>query len=131
MKNPNGKLRLVYVWQLQSTPSVQEFPDIVSINRMYRDRDFELISLCIDDPVNRDLVLKFLQKQEASNINYLLRAGDKNTMTSALNSLWHGGFPFTMLVEQGGEIVYSNEGPLDPAKLKTIIVNNHLLGRYP
>jgi len=131
LKNPTGKLRLVYVWQLQSTPSVQEFPDIVSINRMYRDRDFELISLCIDDPVNRDLVLKFLQKQEASNINYLLRAGDKNTMTSALNSLWHGGFPFTMLVEPGGEIVYSNEGPLDPAKLKTIIVNNHLLGRYP
>ncbi|HEX3079272.1 MAG TPA: redoxin domain-containing protein, partial [Puia sp.] len=131
MKNPTGKLRLVYVWQLQSTPSVQEFPDFVSINRMYRDRDFELISLCIDDPVNRDLVLKFLQKQEASNINYLLRAGDKNTMTSALNSLWHGGFPFTMLVEPGGEIVYSNEGPLDPAKLKTIIVNNHLLGRYP
>jgi thiol-disulfide isomerase/thioredoxin len=131
MKNPTGKLRLVYVWQLQSTPSVQEFPDFVSINRMYRDRDFELISLCIDDPGNRDLVLKFLQKQEASNINYLLKAGDKNTMTEAFNPLWHGGFPFTMLVEPGGEIVYSNEGPLDPAKLKTIIVNNHLLGRYP
>jgi hypothetical protein len=36
-----------------------------------------------------------------------------------------------MLVEPGGEIVYAKEGTVDPAKLKTIIVNNHLLGRFP
>lgn len=131
VKNPTGKLRLVYVWEIQSVPSVQAFPDLVSINRMYRDRDFELISLCIDKPGNRDLVLTFLQKQEASNINYFLSAGDKNTMRGVINPLWHDGFPFTMLVEPGGEIVYSNEGPIDPAKLKIIIVNNHLLGRFP
>ncbi|HET7002425.1 MAG TPA: redoxin domain-containing protein, partial [Puia sp.] len=131
MKNPTGKLRLVYVWQLQSIPSVQSFPDLVSINRMYRDRDFELISLCIDKPGNRDPALTFLQKQEASNINYFLNAEDQNTMSGAINPLWQGAFPFTMLVEPRGEIVYSNEGPVDPAKLKTIIVNNHLLGRFP
>jgi thiol-disulfide isomerase/thioredoxin len=131
MKNPTGKLRLVYVWQLQSVPSVQSFPDLVSINRMYRDRDFELISLCVGEPGNSDLVLTFLQKQEASNTNYLLSIDDKIKMTKAINPLWNGDFPYTVLVEPGGKIVYSNEGPIDPAKLKTIIVNNHLLGRFP
>ena len=49
MKNPSGKLRLIYVWEIQSARSAQTFPDLISINRMYRDRDFELISVCIDE----------------------------------------------------------------------------------
>jgi thiol-disulfide isomerase/thioredoxin len=131
MKNPSGKLRLIYVWEIQSLPSVQAFPDLISINRMYRDRDFELISVGIDGPGNRDKLQQFLQKQEASNSNYLFSSDDKNKMIRAINPLWNGDFPYTMLVEPGGKIVYAKEGPIDPSKLKTIIVNNHLLGRYP
>ena len=131
MKNSSGKLRLIYVWEIQSLPSVQSFPDLISINRMYRDRDFELISICIDQPGNKDSLLHFLQKQEASNSNYLISTDNKNKITRAINPLWQGEFPYTMLVEPGGEIVYSKEGAVDPAKLKTIIVNNHLIGRYP
>jgi thiol-disulfide isomerase/thioredoxin len=131
MKNPTGKLRLIYLWEIQSVPSVQLFPDLVSINRMYRDRDFEFISICIDEPVSRDKLLEFLKKQEASNTNYFLSTDDENKMIRAMNPSWHGGFPYTLLVEPGGEIAYANEGPVDPSKLKTIIVNNHLLGRYP
>ena len=131
MKNPSGKLRLIYVWEIQSLPSVQSFPDLISINRMYRDRDFELISVCIDEQSKGDSLLQFLQKQEASNSNYLISTDNKNKITRAINPLWQGEFPYTMLVEPGGEIVYSKEGAVDPAKLKTIIVNNHLIGRYP
>jgi peroxiredoxin len=131
MKNSSGKLRLIYIWEIQSLPSVKSFPDLISINRMYRDRDFELISICMDHPGNKDSLLHFLQKQEASNSNYLISTDNKNKITRAINPLWKGEFPFTMLVEPGGEIVYSKEGAVDPAKLKTIIVNNHLIGRYP
>ncbi len=131
MKNPSGKLRLIYVWEIQSLPSVQSFPDLISINRMYRDRDFELISVCIDEQSKGDSLLQFLQKKEASNSNYLISTDNKNKITRAINPLWQGEFPYTMLVEPGGEIVYSKEGAVDPAKLKTIIVNNHLIGRYP
>jgi thiol-disulfide isomerase/thioredoxin len=131
MKNTSGKLRLVYVWEIKSAASVNTFPDLISINRMYRDRDFELISVCIDGSGNRDKLLQFLQKQEASNTNYLLSTDSGNKIASAINPLWNGEFPYTMLVEPGGEIVYAKEGPVDPAKLKTIIVNNHLLGKYP
>ena len=131
MKNSSGKLRLIYVWEIQSAASVQSFSDLISINRMYRDRDFELISVCMDERGDRDKLLQFLQNQEASNTNYLLSTDDKNKMKPAINPLWRGGFPYTMLVEPGGEIVYSKEGPVDPAKLKTMIVNNHLIGRFP
>jgi thiol-disulfide isomerase/thioredoxin len=131
MKNTSGKLRLMYVWKIQSAASVNSFPDFVDINRMYRDRDFEFISICIDEAGNKTQLLQFLQKQQASNSNFLFHPDDKNKMTGAVNPLWSGSFPYTMLVEPGGEIVYAKEGTVDPAKLKTIIVNNHLLGRFP
>jgi thiol-disulfide isomerase/thioredoxin len=131
MQNRSGKLRLLYLWNIRSSPSVQAFPDFISINRMYRDRDFELITICTYEPGNRDTLFQFLQKQEASNTNYLVSTDDRNKTIRAFINSWRGNFPYTMLVEPGGQIVYAEEGPVDPAKLKTIIVNNHLLGRFP
>jgi hypothetical protein len=131
MINPSGKLRLIYLWEIQSAVSVNSFPDFVSINRMYRDRDFELITVGMGEPADKEQMLRFLQKQEASNVNYLISTNDNNNLMKFINSSSQGGFPYTLLVEPGGKIVYAKEGAVDAAVLKTIIVNNNLLGRFP
>jgi peroxiredoxin len=131
MKNPSGKLRLINVWATWSGPGTKEFPYFITINRMYRDRDFEFISVSTDEPGNRDKVLKFLQMQQASNSNYLFSMSDKYKLISAVDPSWLGTLPYTILVEPGGKIVYAKSGPIDPPELKRIIVNNHLLGRFP
>ncbi len=131
MKNSSGKLRLINIWSAASAPSEQEFPEFVSINRMYRDRDFEFISISADEPANKPRVLKFLQMQQASNSNYLSNVNGKKKLAKAIDPSWHGDLPYTVLVEPGGNILYAHHGPIDPAKLKTTIVNNHLIGRFP
>jgi thiol-disulfide isomerase/thioredoxin len=131
MKNPSAKLRLINVWSASSEASEQEFPDFVTINRMYRDRDFEFISISLDEPGNRDKALQFLQLQQASNSNYLFNLNDKDKMMKAIDPSWRGVLPYTMLVEPGGKMVYAKDGAIDPAILKSTIVNNHLLGRFP
>jgi peroxiredoxin len=98
---------------------------------MYRDRDFEFISISTDEPGNRDKVLKFLQMQQASNSNYLFNMNDKYKLIKAVDPSWQSALPYTVLVEPGGKIVYAKDGPIDPAKLKRTIVNNHLIGRFP
>lgn len=131
IRNPSDKLRLINFWATQSPPSEKEFQEFVSINRMYRDRDFEFISISTDAPGDRDTVFKFLQVQQASNSNYLFNKDDKQISTNAIVPSWQGNLPFTILVEPGGAIVYARAGPIDPAKLKWTIVNNHLIGKYP
>ncbi len=131
MQNPSGKLRLIHFWSVNSGISKKEFPEFVTINRMYRDRDFELISISADEKMKRDSVLRFLEKSQASNTNYIFAGGNKNNLIQAVNARWHGGLPYTILVEPGGKIVYTKEGAIDPSLLKKIIVNNHLLGRFP
>ena len=46
---PN-KLLLVNLWATWCGPCVAELPDLVEINRMYRGRHFEIVTISLDDP---------------------------------------------------------------------------------
>jgi thiol-disulfide isomerase/thioredoxin len=130
LKNNSDKLRLINIWATWCGPCVTEFPSFVEINRMYRGRDFEFISISADDPANKEKALKFLQKQQASNKNYIYNNDDKYKMIEAVNPDWEGALPYTILVEPGGKIVYVSKGAINPAELKKMIVDNKFIGRY-
>jgi peroxiredoxin len=130
IKNNSGKLRLINVWATWCGPCVTEFPEFITMHRMYRKRDFEFISISADDPAQKDKALKFLQAQQASASNYIFHIDDKYKLIEAIDPKWQGALPYTMLVEPGGKIVYSKQGSIDPATMKTLIVDNALIGRY-
>jgi thiol-disulfide isomerase/thioredoxin len=54
LKNDTDKIRLINVWATWCGPCVVEFPEFVSINRMYRQRDFEFISISAEKPDKKD-----------------------------------------------------------------------------
>jgi thiol-disulfide isomerase/thioredoxin len=132
LKNNSDKLRLINVWATWCGPCVAEFPDFITINRMYRGRDFEFISVSADAPSQKEKVLKFLKGKEASSKNYLFSLDDKYKLIEAIDPKWQGALPYTILVEPGGKIVYGKQGAINPAQIKKAIVENHLIGRvYP
>ena len=51
------KLRLVNVWATWCGPCVIEFPDLVALHRIYRGRDFEVVTVNADDPDKRGKAL--------------------------------------------------------------------------
>jgi peroxiredoxin len=130
IKNNSGKLRLINVWATWCGPCVTEYSEFITMNRMYRRRDFEFISISADDPAKKDKALQFLQKQESSVQNYIFSIDDKYKLIEAIDPAWQGALPYTILVEPGGKIVYAKQGPIDPAEMKKMIVENHLIGRY-
>src|SRR6185503_9922590 len=130
LKNKSDKLRLINVWATWCGPCVTEFPDFITINRMYRGRDFEFISISADDPAQKEKVLKFLKGKQASNKNYLISFDDKYKLIEAIDPKWQGGLPYTILVEPGGKIVYGKWGKIDVALMKKTIVENPMIGRY-
>ena len=131
LKNPSDKLLLLNLWSMSSQNSVQEFSEFIKINRMYRDRDFELITLCVDGTGDMEKTLKFLQTQQASNANFMANRSNWHVWIKSVNPGWQGDLPCTLLIEPSGKIVYAKEGLIDAAELKRTIVNNHLIGRYP
>lgn len=130
LKNDSEKLRLINIWATWCGPCVTEFPEFVTMNRMYRKRDFEFISISADDPAKKGKALQFLQKQQASNANYIFSIDDKYQLIEAVDPNWQGALPYTILVEPGGKIVYARQGIINPLQMKKTIIEHPLLGRY-
>jgi peroxiredoxin len=126
----SGKLRLITIWATWCGPCITEFPDMVIIDRMYRHRPFELITISADKQAKKTDALTFLQKQEASNKNYIFNKDDVYEMIEAVDPDWQGALPYTMLIEPGGKIVYKKQDTIDPLEMKRLIVGNKYIGRY-
>jgi peroxiredoxin len=129
LKNHSDKLRLINVWATWCGPCVEEFADFVTMNRMYRDRGFEFVSISADEPENKDKALKFLQRKQASSPNYIYSGDSKYKLIEAIDPNWKGSLPYTVLVEPDGKVVYAHEGIIDPDQLKLIIFNDPMIGR--
>jgi thiol-disulfide isomerase/thioredoxin len=130
LKNNSDKLRLINVWATWCGPCLVEFPEFVNINRMYRGRDFEFVTICLDDTARYAKALKFLQSKQASGKNYLFSMDNKYKLIEAVDPNWQGALPYTLIVEPGGKIVYGKQNIIDPAKIKQQIVEHPLIGRY-
>jgi peroxiredoxin len=128
-KNEGGKkLRLINVWATWCGPCVIEFPALVSIHRIYRGRDFEVVTVSADEPGQREKALEFLKAQQASTRNYAFDKGDPYALIEAVDPKWQGALPHTIVVAPGGEVVYRSDGAFDTLKLRKAIVG--WLGRY-
>lgn len=130
VSNPSKKLRLINVWATWCAPCVAEFPDLVMLQRMYGQRSFEFVSLSADKSKDYDNALTFLQAKHSSIKNYLFDGSDNYKLIEAVDSVWNGALPYTLLVEPGGKIVYRSTGPVDLLELKKAIVDHPMIGRY-
>lgn len=128
VKNDSGKVRLIAVWASWSAPSAEQLAEFVTMNRMYRKREFELITISADAAGRKSDVLSLLKRQQVSCKNYLFDSGDVHRLMVALDKELLGGIPYTMLIQPGGKVIYRRVGMVDPLELKKAIVG--YVGRY-
>jgi len=128
--NTSPKLRLINVWATWCGPCIIEFPELVKLQRMYGERNFEFISISADKPENIEKVHEFLTNKHAVLKNYIFQEDDKYKLIEAIDPRWNGSLPYTLLVEPGGKITYAVQGTVDLLALKKIIIENKLMQRY-
>jgi thiol-disulfide isomerase/thioredoxin len=121
-KNDSEKFRLVNFWATWCAPCVAEFHEFVTINRMYRHRDFELVTVSMNRPDENASVLEFLKRQQASCRNLIFASSDRTPLIDAFDPAWQGEVPLTVLIAPGGKILYRETGSIDPLAVKRAIV---------
>ncbi len=123
LKNDTDKLRLINLWANWCGPCVEELPELVTMNRMYRKRPFEMITLSLDTADDQAQALKTLTDKHVSSKNYLVDSDDRDKLAAALDPKWPGPIPYTLLIAPGGKIIYRHNGPIQPLELQRAIVD--------
>ena len=121
-KNESGKLRLVNFWATWYAPCVAEFPELIAINRMYRQRDFEVVTVSVNRPDEEKNVLGFLKQKQASCKNLIFASAEREKLINAFDPDWQGPVPYTVLIAPDGKVIYREIGSIDPLVLKRAIV---------
>jgi peroxiredoxin len=142
-RNKTQKLRLINVWATWCAPCVDEFPGLVSISRRLANRDFELITISLNDVTEEAKVKGFLERQHAAvpnrvqrslkaegrrTNNYLFNGADSDALMQALDPEASGPVPFTLVIAPGGKVIYRRAGQVDVAELQEKLIDT--LGAY-
>jgi len=121
-KNEGDKYTVVNVWATWCGPCVQELPEFVTMNRMYRGRPFRLVTISLDDVAKKADALATLKAHHVAATNYILNSSDRDAFAEALDPKWPGPVPYTLILAPGGEVVYRKAGGIDPLEVRRAIV---------
>lgn len=122
--NPTGKVLLINFWATWCGPCLTEFPALETTFRMFRRRDFDLVTVATNYPDERAGVLKLLQQQHASSRNLQFASDDTYAMQAAFDAKWDAGLPFTMVIAPGGKVLFQQQGEVDIVALRRVILAN-------
>lgn len=137
-KNGTPKVRLINVWATWCAPCVEEFPDLTAIARKFSRREFELITISLDDLAQKGRAKAFLGKHRAimsdklrktveaegrGTNNYIYSGASVDELAEALDPEWPGPIPYSILIDQGGNILYRKLGKIDPRIVRAEILD--------
>jgi peroxiredoxin len=137
-RNDTTKVRMINVWATWCPPCVAEFPGLVSISRRFANRDFELITISVDDSKEAAKAKAFLEKQRVAvpnrvqrslkaegrtANNYLFTGADTEVLMNALDPASEGPVPHTIVIAPGGKVIYRKSGEIDPDELRNKLLD--------
>lgn len=126
----SDKVLLVNFWATWCAPCTEEFPELQKMVRMYARRPLEIVTVSINNPDEKQFVLKFLQEQHAIDKNLLFSGNDSADAVAAFGTGWDGGVPYTILIGPGGVVLYKTQGGMNALEVRRAILKSVADDRY-
>ena len=105
MDSSKGKVTLVNFWATWCPPCVKEFPELVKLYKNYKDKDFNLIFVSLDE--NSDVsskLIPFLKKQGVDFTSYHADFKKPEELIDFVDKSWQGEIPYTKIYDKEGKL---------------------------
>jgi peroxiredoxin len=120
--NAGDNYTLVSFWATWCGSCVAEFSDLQDTFRMYNDRGFNLVTVSVNTPDEKQSVLRFLERKHATSRNLLFASDDTAALQAAFDPQWQSAVPYTVLLGPNGKVLYSSLGSVDILQLRRKIL---------
>jgi thiol-disulfide isomerase/thioredoxin len=110
---------LVNFWATYCEPCRDEFPDLVEIDKDFKGRGLEFITVSLDDSAEiKTSVPQFLRQMRAAMPAYLLNVIDPEPAIKWVDKTWGGALPATFLYDARGQVIFKHMGRVNPVELR-------------
>ena len=111
-----GKILIINFWATWCPPCLKEIPEFIELQAHYANQNVQFIGIAIDDPQLVEDYLSFV------DINYpiLIAESEGEKLAQKLGNVVNA-IPFTLIVNQQGQIIFRHPGELSKAELGNII----------
>jgi len=111
---------VVNVWATWCLPCREEFPDLLQVEREYRQRGVRLVLVSADFPDRRGEVERFLSQHGVTFRSYLKDSPDM-AFINALSPEWSGALPGTFVFDRAGVLRWFTEGKVTFQELREAV----------
>ena len=111
-----GKILVVNFWATWCPPCRQEIPEFIALQKQYGEQGLQFVGIALDEKA------KIQNFVDEVGINYPILVGDLEAVALAQASGNRmGGLPYTVVIDQKGNVVATEMGALSREKLTAII----------
>jgi thiol-disulfide isomerase/thioredoxin len=117
----SGKIVLFDFWATWCDPCRAELPELVKLERKWRERGLVLVTVSADSPEREAAALEFLQKSGVRFPAYIKRVKDDEAFIDSVDTEWSGALPALFLYDRAGRRAASFIGETETAKIEAEI----------
>ena len=121
----NKKPLLINFWATWCGPCRVEFPDLVEIDKEYKEKGLNFALVSVDDyGIIDSRVAEFLEQYEATMPSYLLDYPNRAQLAKAVRLIaptFSDKYPLTLLFDSKGRLVYQKTGVINTKVLRAEI----------
>ncbi len=111
-----GKIRIINFWATWCPPCLKEIPEFIKLQAQYKDKNLQFIGIAIEDKAAVEDYLNSI------TINFpILIAGDAGLSLSQRLGNIVNAVPFTLIINQQGQIIHRQPGELSREKIIELI----------
>ncbi|MCS6816948.1 MAG: TlpA family protein disulfide reductase [Blastocatellia bacterium] len=121
VRDGKARVTVVNLWATFCQPCVEEFPDLVRLEKAYRNQGVRVFFVSADFDSDLPAVRRFLQKHGVTYPTFLKAQDDDNAFITTLHPDWSGALPATFIYDAQGRLRHFHEGKGDFALFERLV----------